>query len=162
MHRRLILSASLATAALAFAPHAGKAADVPPAPPEAPEAPKAAFSVTEVTTSFALPTKSGRGGGPTPYKFDELAAPTVNEKGEQVLASFGVVGKTKANLSSTVHTANKNTRTNLYNADGSAQMAVKKVKGRDVPYHAFSQAKKFEAFDVNEAGGITVRVFRTK
>ena len=168
MHRKtLALSAMLATAAMAstldFAPHAGKVAaegDIPPVPPVLPVL--AVGDVTDVSTAFELPVKSSRGGGPSPYKFADLAAPFVGPDGKRVLASFGVVGKTKKNLNSTLHTANKNARTMLFNADGSAQTATKKVKNRDVPFHAFTQDKEFEAFDVTEDGGVTVRVFRIK
>lgn len=156
----MLLAAVAASSAISFAPHAGKAEVGKGVPPEAPKA--EVGKVTEISTSFALPAKTGRGGGPSPYKFDDLAAPTVDAEGKSVLASFGVVGKTRKNMNSNVHSANKRYRTNLFNADGTPQMTTKKIKGRDVPVQAFTQDRKFEAFDVNEPDGVTVRVFRTK
>lgn len=160
--KRSTHTAAIAALALttAFAPHAGaaKGNEVPPVPP----ALVSTKGVTDIATTFKLPGKSGRSGGPSPYKFEDLAAPTTNEQGETIHASFGVVGKTKKSMNSTVHAANKRHRTYLKNADGSPQMTTKKVKGQNVPVQAFTQDRQFEAFDVKEDGGVTVRIFRTK
>jgi hypothetical protein len=153
----IFVAGMLSTVAFAKPETGGGSNAAPPAPP-APAANR--VTVTEVSTAFALPA-SGRGGGPSPYKFDDLAAPTVVD-GKQVLASFGVVGKTKKNMNSTVFSANKKHRTLLFNEDGSKKMVTKTVKGQPVLEQAFTQDRKFEAFDVKEDGGVTVRIFRTK
>lgn len=130
--------------------------------PPAPKAPvPAAGTVTGTSTAFALPEKkNNRGGGPSKYKFDDLAAPTIGKDGKPVHDSFGVVGKTKDNMASNVFNANKQNRTYLKNEDGSPKL-IKGRKGALV--QEYTQNKLFEAFDVPDTGdGVTVRVFRVK
>ena len=136
---------------------ANEGAGTPAVPPAAPVAPLPAGTITAIAKGIPIPEKSrktGRGGS-SPYKFDEM----------EVHDSFGVVGKTKKGMASTIFGQNKKYAEPLKNEDGTPKTEVKVGKDKNgvetrkvVP--VTKQLRRFEAFDVKEDGGITVRVFR--
>lgn len=117
-------------------------------------------TITAVRTDIPIPVKvrkAGRGGS-SPYPFDTL----------EIGGSFGVVGKSKKSIGSTVFGANKRNAENVMGADG--QPLMKRVEKKDAAGNVTSKMvnvtkplKLFEAFDVDpktDPDGASVRVFR--
>lgn len=109
--------------------------------------------------TFKVPvktSKSGRGGGKSPYPFDQL----------EIGDSFGVVGKTKKNFNSIVYGANQRHMEPVFEADGVTPKMVSKTD-RKTKIVSQVQAKRptrvFEAFDVDpktDEDGASVRIVR--
>lgn len=157
--RASLAATMLASNAIAFAAPdkgTGGGAGLPGNVPAVPVAAGAILPIRKAG-SFELPvktSKSGRGGGKSPYPFDGL----------EVGDSFGVAGKTKKNFNSIVYGANQRYREEVKNADGSPVMVSKTDRKTKI----VSQVPKtvptrlFEAFDVDPAknGGASVIIVR--
>ena len=116
----------------------------------------AANTITAVRSDIKPPEKvrkAGRGGS-SPYEFDKL----------EIGQSFGVVGKTKKQISSTVFGANKRASEVVNGADGKPEMVMRKKRdGTNEMVEKRKPLKKFEAFDVDpktDPDKASVRVFR--
>lgn len=163
--RLSLASMILASSAVAFAA-ADKGAGANgtaglPGSTEAPAVPAVAGAVLAVRKAgtFKAPvktSKSGRGGGKSPYPFDQL----------EVGDSFGVVGKSKKNFNSIVYGANQRYMEPVFEADGTTPKMVSKTDRKTKivsQVQAMKPTRIFEAFDVDpktDEDGASVRILR--
>jgi len=182
--KKLMLMTSAATIGASFANSGKNAKSAEGGTPaangapttETPAADAKAERVEPVITAvraLALPAsaKSGRGrGSVSKYPFDSLTAPSKNEAGEDVFASFGVANKTAKQLGSIVTNQNKKFREPKKDANGATVFKMQTLTAADgattqVPTQEpeMVQSRKFQVFDVDPAtdeDGASARVFR--
>jgi len=167
--KRTALLTSIAAASLLSSnavalvtPFATKAPDVPPAG-EAPPAPAslAVGTVSDIESGWTPPARTGKGGGPSPYK-DKIEKLEVGQ-------SFHIAGRTKKSLNSTMHTFNKNYRRDELDANGQPVTEVKVIKNKDGTETRKVVNKQvadrvFDHYDVDATDklGVGVRVYRSK
>lgn len=167
--RTSLAATMLASHSLAFAAadkgagaNGGASAGLPgnASAPAAAATPVAAGAILPIRKagSFELPaktSKSGRGGGKSPYPFDQL----------EIGDSFGVAGKTKKNFNSIVYGANQRYLEKLFEADGTTPKMVDKIDRTTkvvTKVQATRPTRIFEAFDVDPAkhDGASVLIVR--